>query len=195
MSHSQFRSETLILRHAWLNLWDKHMTTGRINQVTWWRNQCGRSQLNPTERTTKFAVVAISKLHLNISSPIRRMIHALMISIPKNETPTWKIIRTDDNDQQSLLSHRPYVDSFRNMYKMQLHENLVSGLSSLGAESTRLNDFTSPVGQMLRPLKSSRYQDRILDHTRAGRRCFQISSSRGLTPLGSTDTWVLPISM
>ena len=24
----------LILRHAWLNLWDKHMTTGRINQVS-----------------------------------------------------------------------------------------------------------------------------------------------------------------
>ena len=24
----------LILRHAWLNLWDKHMTTGRINQIT-----------------------------------------------------------------------------------------------------------------------------------------------------------------
>ena len=23
-----------ILRHAWLNLWDKRMTTGRINQVT-----------------------------------------------------------------------------------------------------------------------------------------------------------------
>ena len=33
MSHSQFRSKKLILRHAWLNLWDKHMTTGRINQV------------------------------------------------------------------------------------------------------------------------------------------------------------------
>ena len=68
---SQYKS--LILRHAWLNLWDKHMTTGRINQVTWWRNQCGRSQPKPTERTTKFAVVAILKLHLNISSPIRRM--------------------------------------------------------------------------------------------------------------------------
>ena len=26
--------EMLILRHAWLNLWDKHMTTGRINQVS-----------------------------------------------------------------------------------------------------------------------------------------------------------------
>ena len=34
MSHSQFRCITLILRHAWLSLWDKHMTTGRINQVT-----------------------------------------------------------------------------------------------------------------------------------------------------------------
>ena len=35
MSHSQFHStKLLILRHAWLNLRDKHMTTGRINQVT-----------------------------------------------------------------------------------------------------------------------------------------------------------------
>ena len=71
----------------------------------------------------------------------------------------------------------------------------VGGLSSLGAETSRLSDYTSPVRQMLRPLKSSGYQDRILDHTRAGRRCFQISSSRGLTPYTCTDTWVLPISM
>ena len=34
MSHSQFHSiELFILTHAWLNLWDKRMTTGRINQV------------------------------------------------------------------------------------------------------------------------------------------------------------------
>ena len=39
MSHSQFHSINLfILRHAWLNLWDKHMTTGRINQVTTYPN-------------------------------------------------------------------------------------------------------------------------------------------------------------
>ena len=39
MSHSQFHSTKLfILRHAWLNLWDKHMTTGRINQVTTFQN-------------------------------------------------------------------------------------------------------------------------------------------------------------
>lgn len=35
MSRSQFYSIKLfILRHAWLNLLDKHMTTGRINQIT-----------------------------------------------------------------------------------------------------------------------------------------------------------------
>ena len=35
MSHSQFHCKTLTLRHAWLSLWDKHMTTGRINQITY----------------------------------------------------------------------------------------------------------------------------------------------------------------
>ena len=35
MSRSQFHSINLfILTHAWLNLWDERMTTGRINQVT-----------------------------------------------------------------------------------------------------------------------------------------------------------------
>ena len=41
MSHSQFhRIDLFILRHAWLNLWDKHMTTGRINQVSHKRTGC-----------------------------------------------------------------------------------------------------------------------------------------------------------
>ena len=35
MSRTQFHGIKLfILRHTWLNLWDKHMTTGRINQVS-----------------------------------------------------------------------------------------------------------------------------------------------------------------
>ena len=37
----------LILRHAWLNLWDKHMTTGRINQV-----MC-TSKPSPSEQACK----------------------------------------------------------------------------------------------------------------------------------------------
>ena len=33
MSRSQFQSKRFILTHAWLNLWDERMTTGRINQI------------------------------------------------------------------------------------------------------------------------------------------------------------------
>jgi hypothetical protein len=50
MSRSQFHSIKLfILRHAWLNLWDKHMTTGRINQVTVWT--IGGNKFPPTHTT------------------------------------------------------------------------------------------------------------------------------------------------
>ena len=47
MSHSQFHCIKLfILRHAWLNLWDKHMTTGRINQVTTERAKASIKTIN-----------------------------------------------------------------------------------------------------------------------------------------------------
>lgn len=48
MSHSQFHRLLLKLRHAWLNLWDKHMTTGRINQVTISERKVSHPGLNPT---------------------------------------------------------------------------------------------------------------------------------------------------
>ena len=51
MSHSQFHSINLfILRHAWLNLWDKHMTTGRINQVTTFPVPCPMKGVVPHSR-------------------------------------------------------------------------------------------------------------------------------------------------
>ena len=61
MSHSQFHRLLLKLRHAWLNLWDKHMTTGRINQVTIsrtlseraWRLQRDCSHWLPLEFVTR----------------------------------------------------------------------------------------------------------------------------------------------
>jgi hypothetical protein len=50
MSCTQFHCiKMFILRHAWLNLWDKHMTTGRINQVTTIKWTATR----PTQRTTR----------------------------------------------------------------------------------------------------------------------------------------------
>ena len=34
MSRMRFNLNSAVFRHAWLNLWDKHMTTGRINQIS-----------------------------------------------------------------------------------------------------------------------------------------------------------------
>jgi|FrelakmetLWP11LW_1041352.scaffolds.fasta_scaffold08272_1 hypothetical protein len=45
MSHSQFHCIPFILRRAWLNLWDKHMTTGRINQITILKRPRGSRQV------------------------------------------------------------------------------------------------------------------------------------------------------
>ena len=58
MSHSQFHSTKLfILRHAWLNLWDKRMTTGRINQVNIFAHKrwmhCSNQQLERTHANDK----------------------------------------------------------------------------------------------------------------------------------------------
>ena len=56
MSRSQFHSIKLfILRHAWLNLWDKHMTTGRINQVTFLSNKKQRPHWALTQRATSIS--------------------------------------------------------------------------------------------------------------------------------------------
>ena len=60
MSRSQFQSKIFILRHAWLNLWDERMTTGRINQVAniktirhWHAEANAQQGKNPERRIAK----------------------------------------------------------------------------------------------------------------------------------------------
>ena len=86
MSHSQFHSTDLfILRHAWLNLWDKHMTTGRINQV---------SYENAVKRLRK---IAQSQFHVSTRRGVHlghsqlpfsnvRIVARVLNSLPSSET-------------------------------------------------------------------------------------------------------------
>lgn len=46
MSHSRFHSWEFILRRAWLSLWNKHMTTGRINLIAIVRWRYNRRRYN-----------------------------------------------------------------------------------------------------------------------------------------------------
>ena len=56
MSRSQFQSKRFILRHAWLNLWDERMTTGRINQVAIFLQLLDHKEPNPYKQTKTTSV-------------------------------------------------------------------------------------------------------------------------------------------
>ena len=77
MSHSQFHSTDLfILRHAWLNLWDKHMTTGRINQVSY--------KTFTRKQTLILKLCSLGTLTKPFS--LVRCIARVLNSLPSNET-------------------------------------------------------------------------------------------------------------
>ena len=68
MSHSQFHSVDLFtLRHAWLNLWDKHMTTGRINQVATFKHKL-RTECACIHLECMQEVLSIEKLQAEAAS-------------------------------------------------------------------------------------------------------------------------------
>ena len=72
MSCSQFHSIKLfILRHAWLNLWDKHMTTGRINQVTIVHQSETRRNTNPTGASIAETIVVFHVWLIRTRSRVR----------------------------------------------------------------------------------------------------------------------------
>ena len=62
MSRSQFQSRIFILRHAWLNLWDERMTTGRINQVTTFISPSSKMNTGATSnRLVKIFIIELNK--------------------------------------------------------------------------------------------------------------------------------------
>ena len=68
------------------------MTTGRINQVTWWRNRCGR---RPTE-TYREDYKTCSRCNQKIASQ-----H--FFANPQNETCQWIDARRHEHQHETLL--------------------------------------------------------------------------------------------
>ena len=133
MSHSQFHSTNLfILRHAWLNLWDKHMTTGRINQVTtihllWYRalrlllaaqrplSQTGvhqtsrRINYSPTCASVKKDLLASGAATKTPCSPISQISSTLLL-VTREQQRSWPSKRTTNN-RSTKMSTAVVVDS------------------------------------------------------------------------------------
>ena len=59
----------LILRHAWLNHWNKHMTTGRINQVS----SLANTRNGLLQSTVKYSVERRTSLKEGMSPPRQPM--------------------------------------------------------------------------------------------------------------------------
>ena len=86
MSHSQFQSSIFTLRHAWLNLWDERMTTGRINQVAsfpWHRDTTTtmglpRESFSPSWYTDVFANQSQTTPGITRALPLTAFAHHAM---------------------------------------------------------------------------------------------------------------------
>ena len=86
MSHSQFHSTDLfILRHAWLNLWDKHMTTGRINQVSY-ENEVKTLRKNAQNQFHVSTRRGVHLGHSQLPCSNVRFIARVLNSLPSSET-------------------------------------------------------------------------------------------------------------
>ena len=141
MSHSQFRSETLILRHAWLNLWDKHMTTGRINQVTWWRKHRGaEADLDESsERTTMNAVTDVDELHLlkTFRSSADRNLITVYCNHEGSSSHQDSILRLRTMTNGCCLAQRPCGVTYHIVYQMRFH-----GLTSDNSRLVRAEELS-----------------------------------------------------
>ena len=90
MSHSQFHRIMLILRHAWLNLWDKHMTTGRINQVAWDDAKHRRAFNAPSDTSFTYCYHLVG-MHRTCVSPLLQSLSAPHISKAIRHNVPWTL--------------------------------------------------------------------------------------------------------
>ena len=86
----------LILRHAWLNLWDKRMTTGRINQVSIYTPSL-RTDVSPKSHNLSMCLHREMKTRIHSSvfdhAVLFRWNSPLLDSITwceKSSTTTWQ---------------------------------------------------------------------------------------------------------
>ena len=100
MSRSQFQSKRFILRHAWLNLWDERMTTGRINQVAIFLQLLDQLEIKPSSMHT-------NDLHLHtLTKPLNpRQLQSKLCNQYKLSTNSFQGVLLFD-PLQNLLSSK-----------------------------------------------------------------------------------------
>ena len=107
MSYSRLYHIRLMLRHAWLNLWDKHMTTGRINQISVDEHPYDRQGIL---RQTIFVVHIIFSVQ-RLSATLSRHPATTIANSQCTSNTTCTTVTSSDNWPQcgTLLLYRPSI--------------------------------------------------------------------------------------
>ena len=115
MSRSQFQSGLCILRHAWLNLWDERMTTGRINQVATFT----------TQLRTKLPVPRTASLVLSWKTSSRAWTWQATLPLTPTSSLGSMVWELSPSSHQTLQYHR---DILIEMIRIGLRDSEQSGL-------------------------------------------------------------------
>ena len=123
MSHSQICYEELSLKHAWLNLWDKHMTTGRINQVfTLMSTPESTSQTERVQMESDYTETDRGTLHSRIGGEKQETGKANKFKVPSQLhfwSPPEGGVRNSTRSQSRHPAHRSSTaDSDRKLWRM-----------------------------------------------------------------------------
>ena len=110
----------LILRHAWLNLWDKHMTTGRINQVS--KNQSPvLSHWQPNLQTN---------LHSLKNASCRTWAQRILLSSHLFKQPQPRHAETHAINRSNLTKQQAVFHSLQLDAKLGIHQKYKYKLSN-----------------------------------------------------------------
>ena len=110
----------LILRHAWLNLWDKHMTTGRINQVS-------KNQL-PMQKHWKLNLH--TNLHPMRSASCRTWAQRILLSSHLFKQPQPRHAETHAINRSNLTKQQAVFHSLQLDAKLGIHQKYKYKLSN-----------------------------------------------------------------
>ena len=148
MSRSQFYSIKLfILRHAWLNLWDKHMTTGRINQVTVCRALQLHHSPNITETSRKDPNWTFDKSNVEPREPTQRR-----SSNARGNKRTKPGVKSVDEKSNELKSNAKAEESTLWFpYHVSLYASVEQSNSQPRSQTSRLTTFRKYVFSVSTP--------------------------------------------
>ena len=164
----------LILRHAWLNLWDKHMTTGRINQVS-------------SKITTNSKIRVISEIPIELT--IRKL-----ASRKSGETKNCRLAQVTQPNQPATLVTRLVESTLNSSFYTTIHipsaNHNTPGVQIQTPRNSRIFESESPIPQLPPAASAPKEKHPARQHTTVAIQSQRLTQAFACR---STQNWTLNI--